>query len=155
MDRGSLSLGSTKGMTEAYGEFWDATLIAPMTQQAEGRYGLFQDGGVNGSPMSQPKRVEDNPDDDSVPHVAQQSRSGICRLDGQERSHTIRVNLSEQRRRRVLKPIIRGDAIDFDMEFERAVEVGQLHEGGLVRCRRREVIGRRDVAKQLQEVPVE
>ena len=36
MDRGSLSLGSTKGMTEAYGEFRDATLIAPMTQQAEG-----------------------------------------------------------------------------------------------------------------------
>jgi len=106
--------------------------------------------------MSQPKRVEDNPYDNSVPHVAQQSRSDICRLDAEERSHTVRVNLSQQRRRRVLKPIIRGDAIGFDMEFERAVEVRQLDEGGVVVCcRRREVIGRRDVAKQLQEVPVE
>ena len=120
------------------------------------RYGLFQDGGTNGSPMRQPKGVEDNPYDNSVPHVAQQSRSGICRLDAQKRSHTIRVNLSEQLRRRVLKPIIRGDAVGFDMEFERAVEVGQLHEGGVVvRCRWREAIGWRDVAKQLQEVPVE
>jgi hypothetical protein len=66
------------------------------------------------------------------------------------------VDLSEQRRRRALKPIIRGDAIGFDMKFKRAVEVGQLHEGGVVvYCKRREVIDRRDVAKQLQEVPVE
>ena len=94
-----------------------------MTQQAEGRYGLFQDRGANGSPMCQPKRIEDNPYDDSVPNVAQQSRSDICRLDAEERSHTVRVNLGQQRRRRVLKPIIRGDAVGFDMEFERAVEV--------------------------------
>jgi hypothetical protein len=56
----------------------------------------------------------------------------------------------------VLEPIIRGDTIGFDMEFESAVEVGQLRENGpVVSRRRREAIGRRDVTKELQEVPVE
>ena len=72
------------------------------------------------------------------------------------RSHTIRVDLSEQRRRCVLKPIIRGDTSKFDIECERVVEIGQLREGRIVACRRwREVIDRRDAAKQFQQIPME
>jgi hypothetical protein len=51
-DSGFLLTGSATGMTEANGKFWDTTLVATMTQQAEGRYRLFQHGGGNGSPMS-------------------------------------------------------------------------------------------------------
>ena len=42
------------------------------------------------------------------------------------------------------------------MACERVVEIGQLHEGRIVVCRRwREVIDRRDVAKQFQQIPME
>ena len=98
--------------------------------------------------MSKSKRVQYDTYDDGVPHVAQQSRGNICRLDAQERSHTIRVDLSEPRRRGVLEPIIRGYAIGFDVESERVVQVGQLQLGVAVCCGRSEVVGRRDVAKQ-------
>jgi hypothetical protein len=150
-----LSLGSTKGTTEAHGEFWDATLIAPVTQQAECRYGLFQDAGINGSPMSKAERVQDNAYYDSVPHIAQQGRSHIRRLGTQEGSQTIRMNLSEPRRSRVLEPIIRGYAFGLNMESERVVQVGQLQVGLGVLFRWREAVCRRYVAKQLPEVPVE
>src|ERR1039458_5623678 len=37
-----LLAGPAAGMTEANGKFRDTALVAAMTQQAEGRYGLFQ-----------------------------------------------------------------------------------------------------------------
>jgi hypothetical protein len=59
IDSGGLPLGVPAGRAAADREFWDASLIAPMTQEAEGRDGLFQNGGINGSPRRQARRVED------------------------------------------------------------------------------------------------
>jgi hypothetical protein len=91
-----------------------------------------------------------------VPDIAEQSRSNVRRPGVQQGRHTIRVDFSQQCRGRVLQPIGGWGAVAFDMESESAVEVGQLREGGSVlRRRRRQTIGRRDLAQQLEEVPVE
>ena len=56
----------------------------------------------------------------------------------------------------MLQPIVSGDTGKCDMECESVVEIGQLHEGRIVACPRwREVIGRRDVAKEFQQVSME
>jgi hypothetical protein len=67
------------------------------------------------------------------------------------------MDVGQQCRSRVLKPIVGRDAFGCHMELESAVEVGQLRESGaaVARCGRCEVISRSEVAKELQEVPVE
>lgn len=66
-----MATGPATGIAEANGKLRDAALVAAMAQQAQGRYGLFQDGGVNGSPMGQAKRIQDHSDDDSVSDVTE------------------------------------------------------------------------------------
>jgi hypothetical protein len=66
------------------------------------------------------------------------------------------MDFGQQRGSRVLKPIAGADAVRFDMEFERAIEVRQLRESRFVVYRWwRQMIGGRDVAEQLQQIPVE
>ena len=67
------------------------------------------------------------------------------------------MDLGQQCRGCMLKPIVERDAVGYYMKPKSTVKVGQLCESGTaLRCRRSDVISRSEVvAKQLQEVPVE